>query len=320
MRVLIVHAFGKRDNGRATLEYISIIKSAFANQSIPSKIEYIVRTKNNLNDFLYERHEENSNNDSRNLTMFDRLDFIFIGGSTKLLPWRDNVKQVFYLLSMCYRSGKNVYCSGFGLFMLQYIIATDGASLQILNDNQFKLPNNNNNIKFAQDNDNNNNIDINEFDDIKDKSINSIGGNKKTVEKGVYLHEATGDIYVYSKLNKTYETIMNIGMNRSTIGVRKTKFTPTISASNENSFSSVLPISSQILCSKKKNKFSHWLYEDIESNTFCLVADTHWIIHEGIGSEEKSRVTTLAESVYGPEIIEYGHMVGIHSNPGIFNI
>ena len=98
MRVLVVNAFGNSAKGRKeALIFKQFVQSTFDNLKL--HIHMAFRKPNELGDYIYE--EDSQFNNPTSVKLFDRLDFIFIGGHPTLTPWAPAASDRFCLVRMC---------------------------------------------------------------------------------------------------------------------------------------------------------------------------------------------------------------------------
>lgn len=90
-----------------------------------------VKKASHLRPWLFQQGSEFS--DPVSVTRFDRLDFVFMYGDPKLLPWSKAARQARILLRMCYNTGKATFCAGFGGQLLAYVSATGSRELHVVN-------------------------------------------------------------------------------------------------------------------------------------------------------------------------------------------
>ena len=56
---------------------------------------------------------------------FDKLDFVFIDGSEKFLPWKKSGHKFKILLKMCKITGKCLFCCSVGMQNIVFFLATN---------------------------------------------------------------------------------------------------------------------------------------------------------------------------------------------------
>eukprot|EP00002_Diphylleia_rotans_P013027 TRINITY_DN2537_c0_g2_i3.p1 TRINITY_DN2537_c0_g2~~TRINITY_DN2537_c0_g2_i3.p1 ORF type:complete len:101 (-),score=10.85 TRINITY_DN2537_c0_g2_i3:313-615(-) len=92
MRVLIIHAFGKTTNeAKRRDRFVSYVKEGFQ-QRCSTEVTYEIRDYQHIDDYIYVLDDERF--DKSCLLQFDRLDFVFVDGSSKLHPWSPAAQKV----------------------------------------------------------------------------------------------------------------------------------------------------------------------------------------------------------------------------------
>ena len=118
MRVLVVNAFGNSSKGKKdALAFKLMVQKAF--DALNLHIHIAFRKPDQLADYIFE--EDTQFNDPASVKLFDRLDFIFIGGHPSLTPWSPSISQVFTLMRMCYLTNKCIFATSFACHMLVHI-------------------------------------------------------------------------------------------------------------------------------------------------------------------------------------------------------
>jgi len=96
MRILIVNAHSSMGEGQKVFQdLLASIKEILKvhNGLLEIKDEYIVRTKDTIDDFLYDAATSFSQaNPGRR---FDSLDFVIVSGDLHILPWHSSNFKVF---------------------------------------------------------------------------------------------------------------------------------------------------------------------------------------------------------------------------------
>lgn len=93
MKILIINAYGKKKQADFK-KFESLIKKAILQQNhfLDTETEFFVRTKENLDDFLYEPESVHAHLSSAR--MFNYLDIIFVEGDSNLRPWSQTARKV----------------------------------------------------------------------------------------------------------------------------------------------------------------------------------------------------------------------------------
>jgi len=140
MRILIVNAHSSTpENQKAFQGLLVCIKEVyfrFLNHSLTIqqilkqhnglleiKDEYIVRTKDTIDDFLYDAATSFSQTNPG--LRFDSLDFVIVSGDLHILPWHSSNFKVLTLLRMCLKVKKCLFAIGFAMQALVYLSASN---------------------------------------------------------------------------------------------------------------------------------------------------------------------------------------------------
>ena len=108
MNILIINAFGKNSIGKKYFNnFYTAIKTTFKSiakkNSSVDNFFYTIRTPDNLDDFIFD-YEFIPNEGSvaeTNKKNFDKMDFIFIDGTEKYIPWADRGLKLSEFIKLC---------------------------------------------------------------------------------------------------------------------------------------------------------------------------------------------------------------------------
>eukprot|EP00002_Diphylleia_rotans_P013028 TRINITY_DN2537_c0_g2_i4.p1 TRINITY_DN2537_c0_g2~~TRINITY_DN2537_c0_g2_i4.p1 ORF type:complete len:750 (-),score=103.34 TRINITY_DN2537_c0_g2_i4:441-2690(-) len=276
MRVLIIHAFGKTTNeAKRRDRFVSYVKEGFQ-QRCSTEVTYEIRDYQHIDDYIYVLDDERF--DKSCLLQFDRLDFVFVDGSSKLHPWSPAAQKLCILLRMCYETGKCVYCVGFGALVLAYTVACSGEIYPIVNGHG-------------------------RGDHLLDPE--RLKPPARGQEGACYLDNATGDIFSYSTIEGKWISVANCGMHKH--GAPKIYDTYRVQVSKKDI--SVHPSFGEVAIHRAKRSFHHWIFDNILENEFLVILERVWNLHI---PKKQNFVTVLGDSVFGVEILEYGHMIGMN--------
>ena len=94
MKILIINAYGRKRQADFK-KFESLIKKAILQQNhfLDTETEFFTRTKDDLDDFLYEPESVHANLSSAR--MFNYVDIIFVEGDSNLRPWSQKARKVF---------------------------------------------------------------------------------------------------------------------------------------------------------------------------------------------------------------------------------
>jgi hypothetical protein len=119
------------------------------------------------------------------------LDYIFIDGNEKYLPWNENGLKFTILIKMCKLGNKNLFAAGFAYLTVLYFLST----------NYFKVPN----IINSKGN-------IKTIDEINQLPASFIAGLKPNDS---FLDYVTGDLYTYDSNTFNWLARTNIGIHKA---------------------------------------------------------------------------------------------------------
>jgi hypothetical protein len=294
MNVLILNAFGEDSKGQKKFEeFQSEIKKAFKScteKTIFSKITYIVKNCNEIDDLVKDLEELNIYNSPTN-DIFDKIDFIFIDGYEKYLPWKDKGAKLRLLLKLSMIKGKNLFLSGVGMQHLIFCLATNFLP-------EMNLINSNGEIKSIED-------------------INTIPKYflKNLTKSDYFLDYVTGDLYQYRIGDHSWSPVLNIGLHKHSMTEKyayRGKFV------QNNNIYRPKSVSKEILYKKISNdlkiyiqkQFSHNnILMDVSHEFFANITNK-WFSHNFSLKNKNLIFSTLASSAKGSMIIEHENTIG----------
>jgi hypothetical protein len=119
------------------------------------------------------------------------LDYIFIDGNEKFLPWNKNGLKFTILIKMCKLEKKNLFAGGFAYIVVLYFLST----------NYMKVPNiinSNGEIKC-----------IEQINQLSASFISNLKNND------YFLDFVSGDLYHYDNITYNWIPQTNIGLHKS---------------------------------------------------------------------------------------------------------
>jgi len=295
MRILIVNAHSTTPEGQRVFQDLlvcikEIIKTHHGLLEI--KDEYIIRAKDNLQDFLYD--EGTSFSQPSAGKQFDSLDFVIISGDQHNLPWNPSNFQVLTLLRMCLRVKKCLFAAGFAMQALVYLSASGlDYPIEIINGNG------------------------------KGGKIGEMGTLKLRRENirahDYFLDNVTGDLYHFQPESNEWGPLCNIGLHYSktaqevhTIGkyvIQTPIYRPKKSIHN-NGTVDILDENIETKCFLKKIFLTHWLFINCDME-FVVSYRGRWEVHSFSFTNKEKTFEVLAESEGGPLVIEYPRIIGV---------
>jgi len=148
MRCLVVNAYtGSHGTSKKFHEFCSILKPILMNYDKSAKL--VIRKYDNLDDYVYAPDlapdvrkgdaPEDAGAAKMKLGRFDGIDMIFVDGDEGCMPWSPEMSELFGLMRLAYHSGKGLFTTISGGYMLAYINAMGGERLQVVNGNGQRL-------------------------------------------------------------------------------------------------------------------------------------------------------------------------------------
>ena len=223
---------------------------------------------------------------------FDFLDFIFVDGDAKRLPWSPAQRGVRRLVELAFNTGKCFLGTASAMHAMMHVAATDGRSLDFVNGPQGS--------PVAK---------------LVDYLPETVG------EEAFFLDSLTGDVYEVQ--DGAWAATMNVGLFK-----RATRTPASLSAqeSRGGKFRNVTPMHVGIerpskmmnerLLRKSKFALKHWVWDGIPAVEFLAASDNDWRLHEVAELDSKAAgaraMSTLAFDLEAstPAVVEYGHSVG----------
>jgi hypothetical protein len=295
MYVLIINAFEKGSE-IFFKDFVEIIKKLLYSICPPSglaQITFITKAYDQLEEFIYEKDDGikmklREMNDEKKFK-FERLDFIFIDGNAKFLPWDKVSLQIVKFFKLCIINNKNLFAAGIGSCILTYLLAIGlNSDVNVINK--------------------------------KCKSINEISGSEEVLEArkklnkhDYFLEYSTGDLYGYQlneNSNAVWQPVMNVGMHNSSASEKYKQFKTGISFTIPYK---ILHDGTEIITSLNNeikvfipNKFySHHLFKSLPQQ-FLVYSTNEWFPHQFFVTDSSLESTMLAESKKGFIILERG--------------
>ncbi|KAF1330066.1 hypothetical protein FI667_g5415, partial [Globisporangium splendens] len=136
MRVLLVNAYPvgstrARERFDKFRQHVQRVVKELEKSEV-TQVELMERTRNELDEFLFEMHSEFAN--PQTITNFDLLDFVLVDGDANALPWTPTMRKLALLTKMCMMTGKCLFASDLGASLLAFVCATGGEYLHVLNN------------------------------------------------------------------------------------------------------------------------------------------------------------------------------------------
>lgn len=313
MYVLVVNAFGDPNNKKFE-EFLNQIKKIFkklADKSGIEQVEYIIRNYNDVDDYLTDlRISDNQGSDDEQKNFlnqkvkidnkkFEKLDFIFIDGNDKFLPWK-NIKTKYFnkisiLIKMCNLANKPLFTSGVGFQNIIYFLSTNfNTDLNIINSNE----------------------EIKSIENLNKISPQILENMKKN---DYFLDFVSGDLYLYDKRNKMWVPFSNVGVHNDTVLTSynyrgkyitpKTSYRPhSVSQKSKSDIETYMNFNTEIKIQIEKRIIYHWLLKNI-SLEFIADFSTKWFAHNVCLKYKELQYLILANCDKGPSIIEYKNTV-----------
>lgn len=123
--------------------------------------------------------------------MFEMVDFVFIDGNERYLPWRSCAKKLTLFIKLCKLKNKYLYVSGFAFSTMVYLLATDYLTdANIINANG----------------------ELKSIEELGSYSYNDI---KQMRKNDFFLDYVTGDLLIYNTLNLQWVPKINIGLHNT---------------------------------------------------------------------------------------------------------
>lgn len=281
MRVLIATAYSRSaEDQKRRARFERCVRGAFRAAGAQD-VSFDVRDRLELGEYVHDP-EKPEDPDPETLRRFDRLDFIFVDGSHRLLPWLRAARNVMLLLKMCYHSGKVVFASNVGCQIIGFLVATDGRPVEVVNGKGRGSA-------------------LAEL-----ASIEPLGpaASAQQLERQVFLDDETGDAYQFSLGAYAWIPKFNVGLHRSSTRHRIEKHHVARTVQHPPK-----AVYLQEMCVRSKDHLGHWLFAKVQPNRFVVPCERYWRLH----AQDKSVLSVLAEAEGGQGllVIEYGHMVGV---------
>lgn len=304
MYVLVINAFGKNESKFE--EFLKIIKQTLR-FLCPSngldKINFLIENCENLKNYLYENDDGSklklTEINEKNKLNFLNLDFIFIDGTEKYLPWKKESQQLVKLVKLCIINNKNIFAAGVGSCILTYLMAVSlNSEINIVSH--------------------------------KCKTIHELVQYKGGLDcqdwkkHDYFLDHSSGDIYDNNifrtnfSLDKLkyveWQPVMNVGIHNVIAAEdhqkhqNSTIYINPFRVSNEK-INLITSTCKELKTFVPNILYSHYLFHDIPQN-FVVYSTNKWMPHKFYISDLTYYYTFLAESKKGPLIIERANSLG----------
>ena len=298
MNILIINAFGKNSIGKKYFNnFYTAIKTTFKSvakkNSNVDNFFYTIRTPENLDDFIFD-YEFIPNEGSvaeTNKKNFDKMDFIFIDGTEKYIPWADRGLKLSEFIKLCKSMNKLVFCCGVALESLIYYLAT-GAH------NEYNFINSNGELQSVED-----------LTKIPKSYLKEIKKNDN------FLDFVTGDVLEYRNLTKSWVPIMNIGLHKIVMSMKhinRGKYVipdnfigKDYIKNNESIVSSCNEIKVEIV----KQYNNNYLVKNLPGQ-FTVYSTLTWFPHYFNVAFQRFQFKAIGNSLKGPVLIEHENSVG----------
>ncbi len=287
MRVLVVNAFGNSAKGRKeALIFKQFVQSTFDNLKL--HIHMAFRKPNELGDYIYE--EDSQFNNPTSVKLFDRLDFIFIGGHPTLTPWAPAASQIFTLVRMCYLTNKCLFASSFACHMLANICCTGGKRVKVINGGK----------------------------DGKGTPLNQIMTTKvsKHIQRDhVFFDCISGDFYQFDTVMAQWTPLCHSGLRqRAKYATHLPRKYRAKEPYGKYVKASVVPtLLHETKLTIRGTELQHWAFEGIKQREFLVPRQNIFDIDEKASGSARRKFMILADSDQSlvPQVIESGHMFGV---------
>jgi len=291
MKVLIINAFADNVRGRRSFqEFLANVKNAFVRQrelSIQS-IDFIVRDRNNLEDYLYDVYNKYENKEAEK--GFDNLDFIFVDGEANLLPWLPQAHKLRILVRMCAITRKCLFASTFAMQMLIYYCATGFPDITVFNG------------KGKGGN-------LREIYNVAPEKVYRLKKNE------VFLDNASGDLYKFQPGTNEWKPIANTGLHHHSATVTfenhaLVKQTQTYKPKGHREiYTNFTGKNNEGFCHVKKQMLQHWAMKGLKFHEFLVGRQNAWDVHPFNASHPDLVFTVLADGDYGPQVLSMDNIV-----------
>jgi hypothetical protein len=287
MRVLVVNAFGTSASGKKkAIEFKQFVQNTF--DALKLHIHIAFKTPNQLGDYIYE--EDSPHNDPKSIKLFDRLDFIFIGGHPTLTPWAPAVKQIFTLVRMCYLTNKCLFASSFACHMLANICCTGGKRIKVINGGKHG-----------------------HGTPLKD--IMNLKVSKHIQRHHVFFDCTSGDFYQFDPVTAHWSPLCHSGLRQrakyATHLPRKYRAKEPYGKAVKQSVVATLLHETKLTV--RGTEIQHWAFEGIKQREFLVPRQNIFDIDEKASGSARRKFFIIADSddTLVPQIIESGHMFGV---------
>ena len=258
---------------------------------------YKYRTPYDIDDHLYDYALNSNDIKSEFKRNFDKIDIVFIDGNEKFLPWDDKGLKLCSFIKLCKITNKFLFASGVAMESLIYYIATGS-------HNDYHFINSKGEI-----------TSIEELKEIPESFLKEIKKNDN------FLDFVTGDIMQYHNLDKTWISVMNIGLHKQISAEKyseRGKFVlPDLFKGKDNLLKNKNSISSnykELRIQITKQYLSHYLVNNlpVEFTTYTTLT---WFPHNFNVSYRKYQYKVIGMSNKGPVLIEHENSVGAAFHP-----
>ena len=304
MNILIINAFGNSTSSKSNFHlFTSIIKKTLKKESINFGIENIIytyRTPYDLDDYIFDYGlNSESKNEQINKRNFDKIDIVFIDGTEKFLPWEDKGLKLCSFIKLCKLTDKFLFACGVAMLSLIYYLATGS-------HNDYNFINAKGEIQS-----------IEELYKIPNSFLKEIKKNDN------FLDFVTGDIMQYHNMNKTWISVMNIGLHKQYVAEKffeRGKFVlydffkgKDNLIKNKNSICSNYK---ELRIQITKKFLSYYLTENLPIE-FTAYSTLTWFPHNFNVSYKKYQFKIIGICNKGPVLIEHDNSIGCSFHPNI---
>ena len=295
MNILIVNAFGiERKNLEQFKEFEKLVKSnftnAFSESGIIDNLTFYSKNMEELEDFLFEK--SSIYNSLESLRSFEKLDFIFIDGSERYLPWEKHGLKLAILVKMCMKYEKSLFFFSLGVQIMVFLVA----SHFLIN---FNIINSKVEVSCLE-----------ELYMIDDKFLAGL----KSLD--FFLDYVTGDLYSYRLESDEWIPKMNIGLHNRLIAEKirdrgkyvlsKNQYRPTSSRPQSKTYS---VLGTEKRCFITKNHKTHWIFNNLGPELLCENS-SDWFVHYFNLKDKSMAFNILLNNDDGPALIEYKSCYG----------